>query len=157
MQTRPTSLFCLLLSGRPTGIGVKVAVRPDTEMPYTETYPLWRTLHPTQTAYSWTHVSGAFASRIDMVWAPTCLEQSIQECEYHPSFFSDHQYLLVKYVIGDCISSGPGVWKFNTSLLDDDNYCSLIASFWSFWQVHYTPKAPLSLIGGTRANFTFGK
>ena len=59
---------------------------------YTQTYPVWRTLHPTQTAYSWTHGSGKFASRINMVWAPTCLERTIEECEYHPSF-SDHHRL----------------------------------------------------------------
>ncbi len=83
-----------------------------------------------------------------MVWAPTCLEQSIQECEYHPSFFSDHQYLLVKFSIDDRIASGPGpgVWKFNTSLLDDVNYCALVTSFWSFWQAHYTPEAFPSLL-----------
>ena len=34
-----------------------------------------------------------------MVWAPTCLQQSISECEYHPSLFLDHQYLLVKFEI----------------------------------------------------------
>ncbi len=84
------------------------------------------------------HASGTFASRIDMVWAPSCLEQSIRECNYHPSFFSDHQYLLVKFVLDDHISNGPGVWKFNTSLLDDANYCSLVASFWSFWQSYYS-------------------
>ena len=117
-----------------------------TLMSYTETYPLWRTLHPTQTAYSWTHASGAFASRIDMVWAPSCLEQSIRECEYHPSFFSDHQYLLVKFVLDDRISNGPGVWKFNTSLLDDEKYCSLVTSFWSFWQSHYSAETFSSIL-----------
>ncbi len=94
-------------------------------------------------------MSGAFASHIDMVWAPTCLEQSIQECEYHPSFFSDHQYLLVKFAIDDRIGSGPGVWKFNTSLVDNDNYCALVTSFWSFWpfwQAQYTPEAFPSIL-----------
>ena len=113
---------------------------------YTETYPLWRTLHPSQTAYSWTHASGTFASRIDMVWAPSCLEQSIRECEYHPSFLSDHQYLLVKFVLDDRISTGPGVWKFNTSLLEDPSYCALVSSFWAFWQSHYTPEAFSSIL-----------
>ncbi len=113
---------------------------------HTETYPLWRTLHPSQTAYSWTHASGTFASRIDMVWAPSCLEQFIRKCEYHPSFLSDHKYLLVKFVLDDHISNGPGVWKFNTSLLDDANYCSLVASFWSFWQSYYSAESFSSIL-----------
>ena len=40
----------------------------------TQTYPLWRTLHPGRTAYSWMHASGEFASRVDMVWAPIPLQ-----------------------------------------------------------------------------------
>ena len=99
----------------------------------TQTYPLWRTLHQGQTAYSWTHGSGQFASRIDMVWAPTVFQDNIKECEYHPSFFSDHSYLLVKFELEQDFR-GPGVWKFNNSLLDDPEYCDLVASFWSFWQ-----------------------
>ena len=100
---------------------------------YTQTYPLWRTLHPGRIAYSWSHASGTFASRIDMIWAPTIMNDFIKECEYHPSFFSDHQYLLVKCSLRDRLATGPGVWKFNTSLLQDQDYNNLVTSFWSFW------------------------
>ena len=100
----------------------------------THTFPVWRTRHPTAMAYSWTHRSGAYASRIDMVWAPTCLEQQIRVCEYYPSFFSDHQYLLVEFTLDEIFVRGPGVWKFNTSLLDDEEYRTLVRSFWSFWK-----------------------
>ena len=102
-------------------------------MSFTQTYPLWRTLHPQRIAYSWTHGSGAFASRIDMIWAPTAMQDCIQECEYYPSFFSDHQFLFVKCHFRDPIIAGPGVWKFNTSLLQDPEYILLVKSFWSFW------------------------
>ena len=106
---------------------------------FTQTYPLWRTPHPTQVAYSWTHGSGSFASLVDMVWAPISMEQCIQECDYHPSFFFDHQYLLVKFHLDEEIISGPGMWKFNTSLLDDQDFCALIDSFWLFWRESYDP------------------
>ena len=49
-------------------------------------------------------------------------------------------------MIDDRIGRGPGVWKFNTSLLDDETYCSLVASFWSFWQSHFTPETFASLL-----------
>ena len=101
---------------------------------HTQTYPLWRDLHAGRIAYSWTHGSGTFASRIDMVWAPLTMADLIQECEYHPSFLSDHQYLLVKCLFRDRITTGPGVWKFNTSLLQDSDYHDLVTSFWAFWQ-----------------------
>ena len=102
----------------------------------TQTYPLWRDLHPGRIAYSWTHGSGTFASRIDMIWAPVAMADLVQECEYHPSFLTDHQYLLVKCCLRERLVMGPGVWKFNTSLLTDPSYVSLVNSFWSFWQQH---------------------
>ena len=36
----------------------------------------------------------------------------------------------------DPIIAGPGVWKFNTSLLQDPEYVSLVKSFWSFWDTY---------------------
>ena len=97
---------------------------------FTQTYPLWHTMHPGRIAYSWLHVSGMYASRIDMIWAPTLFSDLIQKCEYHPSFLSDHQYLLVNCSFRDQIATGPGVWKFNTSLLQDTDYHELVTSFW---------------------------
>ena len=84
----------------------------------------------------WTHGSGTFASRIDMIWAPLNMADLVQECEYHPSFLTDHQYLLVKCSFRQRLVMGPGVWKFNTSLLSDLSYISLITSLWSFWQTY---------------------
>ena len=69
-----------------------------------------------------------------MIWAPLNMADLIQECEYHPSFLTDHQYLLVKCSFHDQIATGPGVWKFNTSLLQDPDYNTLVTSFWAFWQ-----------------------
>ena len=100
----------------------------------TQTFPVWRTRHPTDVVYSWDHASGEFSSRIDMIWAPTLLAKSIGDCAYHPSFFSDHRYMLLSFSTGDIFEHGPGVWKFNTSLLGEANYLSLVRSFWSFWK-----------------------
>ena len=104
----------------------------------TQTFPVWWTRHPRDTIFSWDHPSGSFSSRIDMIWAPMCLDQCITDCQYHTSFFSDHRYMLLKFHLGDAFARGPGVWKFNTSLLDDLEYCSLIRSFWAFWKTQET-------------------
>jgi exonuclease III len=67
----------------------------------TQTFPVWRTRHPTEVVYLWDHASGDFSSRIDMIWAPTLLAQSIGDCNYHPSFLSDHRYMLLTFSISD--------------------------------------------------------
>ena len=104
-------------------------------MSFTQTYLLWRTLHSQRIAYSWTHGSDEFASRID-IWSPTVMQDCIQECNYYPSFFSNHQYLLVKCSFRDPIIARLRVWKFNTSLLQDPEYVDLVKSFWSFWDTY---------------------
>ena len=68
-----------------------------------------------------------------MAWAPTALSTNIKGCVYHPSFLSDHQYLLVVFSIHQQFDSGPGVWKLNASLLQDPEYIQLITSFLSHW------------------------
>ena len=123
----------------------------------TQTYPLWHYLHPGRTAYTWTHGSGTFASRIDMIWAPLNMADLVQECEYHPSFLTDHQYLLVKCCFRERLVMGPGVWKFNTFLLSDPSYIALITSFSSFWQTYAdNPDFDSALIGGIKGSFTSG-
>ena len=71
-----------------------------------------------------------------MICLPTVMKDCIQECDYYPSFFLDHQYLLVKCNFHDLIIAGPGVWKLNTSLLQDSEYVVLVKSFWSFWDTY---------------------
>jgi exonuclease III len=93
----------------------------------TQTFPVWHTRHPTEVVYSWDHASGDFSSRIDMIWAPTLLAQSIGDCNYHPSFLSDHRYMLLTFSTSDIFDRGPGVWKFNVPLLEDTDYLSLVS------------------------------
>ena len=131
----------------------------------TQTFPVWHTRHPTDVVYSWDHASGEFSYCIDMIWAPTLLAKSIGDCAYHPSFFSDHCYILLTFSTGDIFERGPGVWKFNTSLLEEANYLSLVRSFWSFSKrllCFFLSRRllcffPLHWIGGTRGNFICAK
>ena len=55
--------------------------------------------------------------------------------------------MFVKCNFRDPIIAGPGVWKFNTSLLQDPEYVSLVKSFWSFWDTYKDHKDFASLLG----------
>ena len=99
----------------------------------TQTFPTWRSLHPGVRTYSWDHASGDCSSQIDMIWAPIGLKDQIKDCNYYPSFFTDHRYIQVTFSLNTTSKArGPGYWKFNTSLLEDQEYCDLVKSFWSF-------------------------
>ena len=99
----------------------------------TQTFPVWRSLHPGVRTYSWDNASGNCSSRIDMIWAPIGMKDHIEDCDYYPSFFTDHRYIQVTFSL-DSTSEvrGPGCWKFSTSLLQDQEYRDLVKSFWSF-------------------------
>lgn len=48
------------------------------------------------------------------------------QCEISPCPLSDHDFVSFVFEIPDAIKRGPGVWKFNNSLLDDNNFCEII-------------------------------
>ena len=50
-----------------------------------------------------------------------------------PFFCSDHSYVHLEFDLPSAIEQGKGLWKFNTSHLSDEAFCSEIARFWSDW------------------------
>ena len=60
------------------------------------------------------------ASRIDFFLVSNSLTSFTQSINVLQSIRSDHPVRFLQFNIG------PGYWKFNNNLLDDDNYMSLI-------------------------------
>ena len=158
IRTLPVTPFLLLFLILCTFASSESVAALHSLLAATQKFPVWRTRHPTDVVYSWDHASGEFSSRIDMIWAPTLLAKSIGDCAYHPSFFSDHRYMLLTFSTGDIFERSPGVWKFNTSLLEKANYLScpvflvILADTGDFFALF-----PLHWIGGTRGNFICAK
>ena len=75
---------------------------------YTNTYPVWRSQHPTDRCFSWDHGSGNVSSRIDMIWAPISRTSYVTDSGYYPSFFTDNQYLQVSFTLLSSRDRGPG-------------------------------------------------
>ena len=57
------------------------------------------------------------------------MESSIKDVEILPNIFSDHSAITLSMssVVAEA-KSGPGFWKFNNSLLTDDNYLQMITT-----------------------------
>ena len=57
-------------------------------------------------------------------------------CEIRPCVYSDHEFVYLEFNLHTTTPKGPGVWKFNNSLLQDEKFCSaisdLIAQFLRF-------------------------
>ena len=98
----------------------------------------WRKLHPTTREFTWFSSDCSIASHLDKflvskdLFSPNCL------CEITPCPRSDHDFVSFLFEIPDAIKLGPGVWKFNNSLLDDKQFCDIIRSHVDFLSAFQT-------------------
>ena len=94
---------------------------------------IWRYLHPNVCGFTWTRWNGALASRIGLVGVPYVWVLSVSSCDIVSCPFSDHCAIFLSVDVPDVVPPGPGLWKLNTSILDDAEYVSLITELWESW------------------------
>ena len=96
---------------------------------------IWRYLHPDASAFTWNRWNGSISSRIDMVGVPFSWVLSVAGATICPCPFSDHCAVTVSVSVPDVVPPGPGLWKLNTSILQDQDYVDLITGFWRRWRL----------------------
>ena len=99
---------------------------------------IWRYLHPVSSSFTWSRWDGTAASRIDLMGCPYAWLSNVSSSEIIPCPFSDHCAISMGFSIPETAPLGQGVWKLNTSILDDDEYTELINSFWGRWRLAQT-------------------
>ena len=67
-------------------------------------------------------MQGRTRTRIDRIYASEKLKQRIIQYKIIPNFHSDHDGIQITITWGRQISWGKGIWKMNTSLLDDQEF-----------------------------------
>ena len=87
----------------------------------------WREKHPSARDYTWRLPNGSQASHLDMFWISSDLLASVQQVDILPFFRSDHSYVFLRITLPSMLDRGPGVWKFNTSLLEDEVFTARIS------------------------------
>ena len=95
---------------------------------------IWRYLHPSSSGFTWSRWSGLLSSRIDLVGCPYVWVSSVSSCDILPCSFSDHCAVLFCVSVPEVIPPGPGLWKLNISILEEDEYAASVASFWQNWR-----------------------
>ena len=85
----------------------------------------WRRLHPHDREYTWMKPNPLKYGRIDMFFASEHLLSHIREANIKAGYRTDHcQISLALQAFNE--QRGPGLWKFNESLLEDENYSNII-------------------------------
>jgi exonuclease III len=96
---------------------------------------VWRLYHPNERRYTWHRTNnGLQASRLDMFWISSFLQPHVIDVDIYPFFRSDDSYVFLRLTLPSLPQRGPGVWKFNASLLQDDLYAAKVHDFWKTWQ-----------------------
>ena len=88
----------------------------------------WRRLHPRLRQCTWFNSDFSIGSRLDKFFVSNTLMPPIISCEISPCVFSDHDFVCLSIQPDDNTCHGPGLWKFNSSLLDDSDFTDYISN-----------------------------
>ena len=74
-------------------------------------------------------------SWIDRIYAPKGMIPDAFGYTFDPCSYSDHDLVSVKFNCKQTLMRGPGLWKFNSSLTQDDDYTGLMTGFLQDWKL----------------------
>lgn len=86
---------------------------------------VWRTVNPDMREYTFYSSAHLSYSRIDYMLFSQCLVGNVIDCKIHPIIISDHAPLSTLFV-PKVINNKNKQWRFNNSLLKEQDFISLI-------------------------------
>ena len=84
--------------------------------------------NPKTVSFTWSNNYFSQASRIDCFYISFSLLQSVRENKCFPNPLSDHDFVNLVLSSANASPHGRGVWKFNCSLLTDNDFCNVITA-----------------------------
>ena len=87
----------------------------------------WHRLNPRSRQCTWFNSDFSVGSRLDKFLVSQSLLSFVSNCEIKPFCFSDHDIVFLTLRLDDLRPRGPGLWKFNNSLLQDTNFTEYIS------------------------------
>ena len=75
---------------------------------------------------SWFNSDLSIGSRIDKFFISSSLVDFAFGCEIMPCCLSDHDFVRLYLDFKDLIPRGPGIWKFNNSLLENERFFQFV-------------------------------
>ena len=94
----------------------------------TDMYDVWRLYNGNTREFTWSSSSVPWKARcLDYMLVNDSMFDKITECDIIPVSNTDHRAVTMTMSIG-VIKRGPGYWKFNRSLLKDEEYVNIITN-----------------------------
>ena len=98
---------------------------------------IYRQIHPTTKSFTYESKPLNLKSRIDFFLISRPLFCCIKSTEIRTSIAPDHKSIFLNIEIKSKFARGLGLWKFNNTLLEDDNYKELIEFYYPQTLVKY--------------------
>ena len=83
---------------------------------------VWRKQNPRAISFTWSNSDRSQASRIDRFFIVKTLFNKVSSCQFLPCVLSDHDYVRLDLSLEGIVKRGPGVWRFNNSLLSNADF-----------------------------------
>ena len=97
---------------------------------------IWRVNHSTTKSYTspaWSQNSPMILCCLDYWLISNSLQDSVKVTSIIPAIKTDHAATSLEFNISSEHIKGPGYWKMNCSLLDDDNYIREVTAKLPVW------------------------
>ena len=91
---------------------------------------VYRKLHPKNKPYTYESKALKLKSRIDFFLISGKFQHDITKVETRTSIAPDHKAVFLSIHLNEEFKRGPGLWKFNNMLLQDECYLQLIEDYY---------------------------
>ena len=109
-----------------------------TSMDIFDLIDIQRVKHPKLRKYSYESKALKVKSRIDFFLVAKGLEQYVRKSEIYSSIAPDHKAIYISMSWTNPTPRGPGLWKFNNSLLNDEEYVNKIRETYAQTCIYYS-------------------
>ena len=104
---------------------------------------IWRVRNPDKKRFTWRQKNPLIQRRLDFWLISNSLQDDIENVDILTSVKSDHSAIILNIDSVKNLNHGPSFWKFNNSLLDDEQYTKLIEQLVPDWieEINYSDDA----------------
>lgn len=94
---------------------------------------IWRVKNPQKKSFTWSQNLPTIFCRLDYWLISNSLHDLVKAADIIPAIRTDHAAITLELVYKSDDIKGPGIWKMNCSLLDDEDYVNGITERLPIW------------------------
>ena len=98
---------------------------------------IWRLQNPETKQFTWSQKNPPIKRRLDYWLISDSIQDYISKTNIIPAIKSDHSAIILNLNSFKDRPFGPSYWKFNSSLLNDEEYVSMITSQYPIWLAEF--------------------